>query len=799
MSLPSFYSSRLSFTILLLWLGLSHVWGQTFRVDHIGVAQGLTQGSVYHMLKDSRGFMWFGTQDGLNRYDGHNFRTFRPSSGGGAGTTPGGNRLNSVGAIRGINIFGIVETPDGNLWVGTEEGLNRYDRQHDQFACFKFRDPATRQLLNSRTLPFYADAHELLYLSDMEGLVSLNWKTLKKHVLNPNLKPVHEYDLQSSTVHTPAGDIWVHASKGVIRYNIRERSTHVYFGDGPTNEVGMPLAIFSFYIDNNQVAWLGTANLLIRFDHQNCAYKTYQLAPTRPLSPVYSIAGDQSDLLWLGTQAHGLLYFDKRTHTFGAVTHFTNNNHRLKNYEISKVYVDNQGIVWANIDPDGLARVVSNSFLFSGLLKSQQPNDPILETARYLSSYSVRAFLEETPRRIWIATEKGINVFDPVTRQVVDRRLDDYERSTLPMHNFIKSLYRDWNGTIWVGSIGGAMRYRPETGLFETVPFPQTFNSLVAANYVRNMVSLDSSTLAATTEDGIFTLDTKTHVWQPQAVMWHQNLFCFHFDRATRQLWVGTYLHGFSVYQLPPPGQKSAWKLLRVGLPGSTVLHFQDDPAQQTVWISTDRGLATYNRRTHRIRLFGEQQGLANSFVYGSLSDESGAVWVSTNRGISRLEPAQNQFTNFKLTDGLQGYEFNGNAVLRASDGRLYFGGVDGFNYFRPNTYHTSRFNPRVHIYNFHVNEEPFRPDNRYVGEVSVINLSHRQNTISLEFAALDFLSSGHNTYQYQLTGYDQNWVQAGERNYVRYPNLPAGDYTFQVKAANKDNHWSHYIREVHI
>lgn len=795
----NFFSYRANWLLISLLLFASgQLSGQTYRVDHIGVAQGLTQGSVYHMLKDSRGFMWFGTQDGLNRYDGHNFRTFRPDS--------PGNRISSSSesaqptkSIQGINIFGIVETTDGNLWIGTEEGLNRYDRQHDQFDCFKAHNPKSGQPMNSRILPFYAGADELLYLSDAEGLVSMNWHTLKKRVLNASLKPAPEYDLQSSTVRTSTGDVWVHAAKGVIRYNIHERSIHSYFSDSRTNEAGTPQAIFSFYIDKEQIAWLGTANSLIRFDYQTCDYKTYQLAPSRPLSPVYSLAEDGSGLLWMGTQAHGLLYFDKRALMFGAVTHFTNNNHRLKNYEISKVYVDNQNIVWANVDPDGLARVVPYSFLFGGLLKSRQPSEAAIDPALQLSNYSIRSFLEETPQRIWIATEKGINVFDPTTRQVVQRYLTEVERSALPMHNFIKSLHRDWQGNIWVGSIGGAMRFRPQSGTFEPVPFPQKTNSLVAANYVRNMVAIDSLTLLAATEDGIYSLNTRTNVWTILPVLPHQNLFSFWFDRSSRQLWVGSYLRGFTVYQLPSKGSSDPWKMIRTGLPGYTVLHFDADPARQQIWISTDRGLAVFSQKNRQIELFGQAHGLANSFVYGSLSDNQGARWVSTNRGISRFDPDQKQFTNFTTTDGLQGYEFNGNALLRAKDGRLYFGGVDGFNYFRPEHYRTNRSNPRVHIYNLNVNEEPFHPDGQYVGEVNDLDLTYRQNTLSLEFAALDYLSSGHNSYQYQLSGHDVRWVQAGERNYVRYANLPAGDYVFQVKAANKDNHWSNHVRQLTI
>lgn len=753
------------------------------------------------MHKDSRGFMWFGTQDGLNRYDGHTFRTFRPNL---LPALPSNKAATdksnpAAGAIQGVNIFGIVETPNGDLWVGTEEGLNRYDRQHDQFVCFKPTDKSGKHLLNSRTLPFYADAGELLYLSDLEGLVSLNWRTLKKQVLDPTLKPAQEYDLQSSTVRTPAGDVWLHAAKGIIRYNLRERRAHTYFSDVPHNETGNPLAVFSFYIDKNDVAWLGTATNLIRFDYRSCAYKAYQLGEKRTISPVYSLAEDQGGLLWMGTQANGLLYFDKRARTFGAVTHFTNSSHRLRNYEISKVYVDDQNIVWANVDPDGLVRVVPNSFLFGGFLKSNQSSDPVTDPSRELSNYSVRAFLEETPRRVWIATEKGINVFDPGTRQIVDRFLVDHERSTLPMHNFIKSLYRDWQGTIWIGSIGGAMRYLPATKSFELVPFPHKANSLVAANYVRNMVSIDSTMLAAATEDGVFVLDSRRKVWTPQAVLQNKNLFCFRFDATRRQLWIGTYLHGFFIYQLPPVGKQGPWKPIRSGFDGFTVLHFQDDPDRQLVWISTDRGLAAYNLRTHKLKLFGEEHGLINSFVYGALCDKAGNLWASTNRGISRLDPQTEVFSNFTLSDGLQGYEFNGNALLQASDGRLYFGGVNGFNYCRPEAYRKSRFNPRVHVYNLKVNEDPFQPDNRYVGEVDEIWLDHRQTTFSLEFTALDYVSNSHNTYQYQLTGYDQRWVQAGERNYVRYANLPAGDYTFQVKAANKDNHWSNHVRQLHI
>ena len=266
-------------------------------------------------------------------------------------------------------------------------------------------------------------------------------------------------------------------------------------------------------------------------------------------------------------------------------------------------------------------------------------------------------------------------------------------------------------------------------------------------------------------------------------------------------MWVGSFLAGFFCYQLPDRlhqnGKLSPWRLLKSGLAGSTVLHIRPDAARKRLWLATDRGLVSLTN-AGRSTVYAEAQGLANSFVYGSLPDVTGAVWLSTNRGLSRLDPATGSIKNFTPDDGIQGYEYNGNAFMRAASGELYFGGVDGFNRFWPNQFRSSYANPLVYIYSLLVNEK--RPDaGAYAGEMGRISLRHDQNTLSLEFAALDYLSNGHNSYQYKLAGYDDNWVMAGERNYVRYANLPPGLYTFLVKAANQDGKWSSRVRQMII
>ncbi|MEZ0538441.1 ligand-binding sensor domain-containing protein [Fibrella arboris] len=765
-----------------------------YRIDHIGVDDGLTQGSVYFILKDSRGFMWFGTQDGLNCYDGHRFLTYRPDD-------------RRPGSIRGVNIFGIIEDKQGTIWVGTEEGLNRYDRWKDQFTCFytSLAKPGTRPA-PSRTLPFFADDNELLYLSDAEGLVSVNYRLRQKRVLHPALKPRHEYDLQSSTTRTPAGDIWLHASVGLLRYNLSEKKLHRYFSAHITNEFGQPETVFSFHIDGDNIAWIGTANGLVRFDYKSGLSRTYAAVGAAKLGPIYSLSEDQQGRLWIGTREQGIFYFDKRTRLFGNIESPSNNILAIRQFEINKILVDNQGIVWANIDPNGLVKLVPELFSFDGITKNFQQSH--LPANQQLTNFTIRGFTElaVTPADkalpkppVWVGTETGINVLDQSSWRVLRHYLTTTPHSNMPMYNPIKRLYLDAYKRMWVGTIGGAYLFHPRNESFELLAFPaaKTRPADVTENFARDMIAISADTVLAATEEGIFQLSLANRRWVKRAELANQNLFSFRWEPHTRRLWVGTYLNGFSCYQLPPDGSAAPWRRLMTGLARFTVLHIHDDPARKAVWLSTDRGLAALDRQTNKIRIYTERDGLANSFVYGVLPDAQNNLWLSTNRGIARFDVANTQIKNFGLTDGLQGLEFNGNALFRTQSGTLLFGGVNGFNSCRPELYRGSRTNPAVHLYNLRVNDEPYGTDAR-LNESNLL-LDYAQNTFSLEFAAMDYLSHNRNKYSYRLSNYDADWVQAGEKNYVRYANVPPGNYVLEVRTANKDGQWSYRVHRLII
>ncbi len=765
------------------------------RMDHIGVADGLPQGSVYFMLKDAGGFMWFGTQDGLCCYDGHRFQTYRPNA-----TQPG--------RIRGVNIFGIVEDPLGFIWVGTEEGLNRYDRQTNTFTCFYAEKTHPGQLpLPCRTLPFAADTAQLLYLSDREGLVSVNYRTLRKHVLDPTLTPRPGYDLQSSTVKTPAGDVWLHGTVGLTRYNLAQKKAYHYYSNHPENLIGSPKAVFCFQLDPHQpVVWIGTANGLIGLNYQTGHAGTYATVGTKPLSPVYSLAADDVGRLWVGTQQQGIFYFDTRSRFFGLMAKSGTPAVALERFEINKLFVDKQGIIWANADPNGLVKLVPNTFVMGGFTRNLQAAK--LPASQQLTSFIIRGFAEfaVTPADrarplppLWVGTEDGINVLDQITGQVLRHYLVAASRGQSPTHTSIKRLYTDPYGRLWVGTMRGAYLFHPRDQTFELLPFRQGAGATAedGENFARDFAVRSADTLLAATERGIFELSLARRRWQQRPELANQNLFCLWLDAATRQLWVGTYLNGFVCYQLPPPGSGRAWRRMGRGLSGSTVLQIHPDPVRHTVWLATDRGLVALNRRTGQLTPYTEQNGLANAFIYGVLPDHQNNLWMSTNRGITRLDPGNGKIKNFGLEDGLQGLEFNGNALLRTRNGTLLFGGVNGFNSCLPNQYQPLRTNPPVYLYNLLINEIPYGNDAALARPTLALN--DDQRTFSLEFAAVDFLSNGQNQYAYKLSNYDADWVQAGKKNYVRYVNVPPGEYTLEVKAANKDGHWSNRIRRLAI
>ncbi len=730
------------------------------QIQHLTVRDGLSQNSPYHMLKDSRGFLWLGTQDGVNRFDGHRFRVYKPNA-------------HDPHSLRGVNVAGIVEDKQGNIWVGTEEGLNRYDRATDRFSLYR-PDSVKR-----RTSPFHATDTDLWFSSEGQGVMAYNLKTRKLRRVGNYAYINRDFDFVDWTTYTESGDIWMQAPKGLARFDVKRRTYHYYFTNTAQNEYGEAFNVYSFVIDKDDIAWLGTDRGLVRFDYRHKKHKLYAwTSEEKNLGVVFSLTADHNEQLWLGTQRNGLWIFDKKNQTFREVQYRANSPVNFKNYEFYRVYADNAGVIWANSDPDGLVKIVPNASMF-GFFGKPDPAHP----ERSLSDLSIRSLAEDGRGRIWLGTEGGLDILNRKKGVIEERYFTD-------QNNILKSIFRDSRQRMWVGTYGGLMFFDRKKKEFETFYFQRERGRRL---YTRNILELPDHRLLLGTQLGMWIFDPEARTFERVPQLANQNIFASFLDQEGT-LWLGSYfdrLYGFKI-------KKEGWQKTFDGFKDYNINAIREDRTRKILWIATEKGLLAYYKYTRKYRLYDESNGLANSYIYGIVVAPDGGVFVSTNHGISSLDPATGRVRNFDLSDGLQGLEFNGNAFLKTSSGECYFGGVQGLNYFSPKQFQTLSYQPRIHLFNFLVNEEPY-DSNRYVDELDMVTLPHDRNTFSLEFASIDYYSNGKNEYKYLLEGEDHEWVEAGDRTYARYANLAPGQYVFKVKSANRDGVWSDQERKLYI
>ncbi|TDB63420.1 ligand-binding sensor domain-containing protein [Arundinibacter roseus] len=757
-------SKNIKLTYLLAFVALlaPGLWAQPMQIQHLTVKDGLSQSSPYHMLKDSRGFLWLGTQDGVNRFDGHHFRVYKPDA-------------RNPYSLKGVNIAGIVEDKSGNIWVGSEEGLNCYERSKDRFFLIK-TSPHKR-----RTSPFYATKEELWFTSEGEGIMTYNFKTRKLRQLGKYAYINRDFDYVDWTTYTTFGDVWLQYAKGLVRFDIQEKTYHYYFTDHLRNEYGEPFNVYSFVIDKNNIAWLGTDRGLVRFDHQAQKHQIFDAThPQQPdkLGDVFSLAEDHNEQLWIGTQRNGLWIFDKKSQKFREVNHRINSPESFENYEFYRVYVDNSGIIWANSDPDGLVKIVPNASMF-GYFGQPDPTRP----ERNLSDLSIRSIGEDAEGRIWLGTEGGLDIFNRQKESIEARYFTDE-------HNILKFIFRDSRKLMWIGTYGGLLLFDPKTKDFKRFLYNQDPGTRI---YTRNIVELPDHRLLLGTQLGMWIFDPKDASYIRVPYLTDQNIFSTFIDHQGI-LWLGSYFDRLYAYKI----QGDTWEKIYEGLTNFNINAIREDQARGLLWICTEKGLVAFHRNSRKYKLYDEADGLVNSYIYGVVIGKDGNVFMSTNHGISSLNSTTGLIRNFDLTDGLQGYEYNGNAFFQTRSGECYFGGVKGVNYFYPRQFQTLSYQPRIHFFNFRVNEEPFQSTG-YVDEMNLITLNHNQSTFSLEFTSIDYYSNGKNYYKYFLEGQDQGWVNAGDRTYVRYANLSPGNYVFTVKSANRDGVWNDRGRKLYI
>ena len=749
--------------------------GTDIRFYRTATGDGLSQVRVAQMVQDDQGFMWFGTQYGLNRYDGYKFKVFLhdpadPSS------------------LSGVYITALFKDKSGVIWVGCNQFLDKYDPVTETFSHYRIQAPQGKN--EQLTIKHISqDGEGRFWLATTNGLFAFNPATgvvgaYRHDAGNP-------LSLSSSDVKFSGedreGDFWVVTREGLDKF---DRKTGNILLHVPQNEPRESL----FYEDHHGVFWLihALGNGLAVFDR-----KTNKLTPIllqkshsspTALSGFVAILEDRDGVLWLGGQGGGLFRFDRDHNRFIQYRNESGNPNSLAENSVVSLFEDREDNIWIGLGAQGPNLFSKKKTSFEAL--------PLLSgTAENGRDTLVGAVLKDRNGDVWI----GQRTLRRLKREGGDP--STYLTTEFTDINHVISMTEDRAGGIWVGTFGdGLSRVDEKTGHITTYRHEAADPSSLSSNIVSSLLIDHTGTLWAATWDGLDRFDKETNRFtvyrsNPEAVTLLMGIT----EDSQGVLWLGTDADGvqrfdpstkqFAAYTHDPanPATMSDVRVNSV---------FFDHAG--TMWLATQNGLDQFDPKSGLAIPYYERDGLSGNVVACIREDDQGKLWMSTNKGISSFDQRSRSFRNYFTADGLPGPDLTGwPACFKSGDGEMFFGGFSGGVALYPNRIRETTWAPPVVLTDLRVLGRsvklgPNSPLKRVITQSTNLVLTHNQTMLSLEFSALSYLNPASTRYRYKLDGLDTDWNQVGSnQRVVTYTSLPAGKFTFRVQAATGHGAWS--------
>ncbi|MDZ7372612.1 MAG: histidine kinase [candidate division KSB1 bacterium] len=767
----------LSGTVLLAQEPSPHF--RNFSVEH-----GLSHSKVNCIYQDSQGFMWFGTNEGLNRFDAYEFKVFQwdPES-------PGSLSANLVRCI--------FEDSHGRLWIGTEAGgLNLFDRGTETFTHFSADSTSPVSLGGKNVNAILEDREGNLWLATENGLDRLNPDTGEiAHYPLPVGKEVPTREVLA-LCEDPDGRLWVGtAAAGLALFDRRTQQwTFFRHRDGDPSSIG-DNAIYSLHVDTRGRLWIGTAygglNLL---DRRTMRFHQYHPDPDDPESTtIRAILDDGRGNLWVGNRS-GLYRFNPRTGQFVRYNHNPSDPASLAHNSVLTLFKDRKGDLW--IGTRGGVSYLSFDLPFYRF--RAEANNP-----RCLNDGTVYALLEDRQGNLWFGTEHGgLNYLDRTTGLFTYYTRHPQRRNSLSVNN-IKALLEDRHGNLWIGTYGGGLNILdPSRTRFTHLSAGRAGRPGLSANHVMALLEDREGAIWVGTYGGGLDLvrargpriEKIERVLPNDSIPGFENILALCEDRQGA-IWVGSGNNRVACLNK----RTGAIRLYLLGdRTGNVDTRCIVEDSRGRLWFGTvGAGLYCLDSTRQVLRNYTRKDGLPSNTVYGILEDNHGFLWLSTTNGLSRFDPRTGQCKNYGREAGLASDQFNYNAYCRTRRGEMLFGGINGVTIFHPDSIRENAYVPPVVITDFRIFNRPVLVGGKepilrqHISQTSTLVLSYRHSVFSFEFAALNYANSEQNQYAYKMEGFDQDWIWAGNRRFAVYTNLNPGTYTFRVRAANNDGRWN--------
>ncbi|MBN1117542.1 MAG: response regulator [Bacteroidales bacterium] len=784
----------------------------TIKFETISTKEGLSQSSVVTVFQDSKGFMWFGTYKGLNRYDGYNFITYQNSD-------------NAPNRICDNHVRRIIEDTAGILLITTVNGLDIFFTETEKFYHIKGDSSNFSAINTSKIYDIIKDKDGIYWLGTWgNGLVKMEKIIADKkseHDIKFKFTPYLANSVNNSVnsdfipdlAERPNGDLWIATGQGLDRFNkTTEIFTHYRHDPNNPNTISSN-NVSALCFDNYGKLWVGTwEGGLNYFDietEENIRYK-YEANNKFSLSHniIMNLFCDSRGTVWVGTFGGGLNKVIRNPDFESVSPHlfyrYLSNKIDISSIGSNSIYYiteDKTGIIWVGTDWGGVSKFNQNPSKFKHIYAEQSESDNLVNNV-------VFNFLMDNDNKIWIATLQGVNRYDKKTKNYETFITDPADISTIS-DNQVKSIIQLRDGSIWLGTAQGLSKYIPESNNFKRYYIDPEFKGSTCI--MKLTESSDGKIWIGTYNYGIYTFDPKTEIFenivprtkeiesQPNDEIWSI------IEDKKGVIWLGMVHSGLWNYNTRTQEFKTFQHNNNdtTTISSNSIFSLYID-SREDLWIGTKGGLNKYiidNAGNPVFIRYSKKDGLSDQIINSIIEDDYNQLWIGTSNGLTMFNPEKNKYVIFTTKDGLQGDEFSINGLMKDHEtGEIYAGGINGYNLFHPGNIISEGVAPMTEIVDLKVfnksAEVGEKINNKIILDKRIsakesLRLSYLENVITLEFSALHYQSSANNHYAFMLEGFDKKWNEVGNLRIATYTNLKPGKYLFKVKAANPDGLWN--------
>ena len=749
----------------------------SIKFGHIGQKEGLSQSDVFAIKQMSSGLMWFGTQDGLNSYNGFEFNVYSH------------DLLDSTSISHNF-IHVILEENDSIIWIGTENGLNQFNIATQEFTNLFNQNPFNTRKVNVWSLA--KDSLGNLWVGTDKELYKVDKNTSLPRKINLSLSTQNNRINIRKILFTKEHQLLIATEgNGLFLYNIETEQTQQYYRG---NSLLKSDVVWDLNEDSGGKVSIATNKGINFFDTGEKKITTIKLLDDAIGDDVIkTIFEDRSGIVWIGTEGNGFY----RLKSLSNIDHYLSDANRstsLSSNKINTIYEDAYGIIWIGSQL-GLNKFDKGKQYF-------KHHQHWANQAKTINSNIVWSIFQNTDGNIWVGTDKGVNIFDNKTGIAKDIK-PDFSFTSKQTNNSVYCIYKDNSDVIYLGTDGGVFYIDGDN-------MTHIFGLGQNENRTYDVIQDDKDRFWFGTKDGLVLFDKNKglfHTYTTEEGLPSEIIRTLFKDKQGN-IWVGT--DGEGLCKIIEKGNLISFKTYRNDqdklstISNNTILSIYQDK-NNFLWIGTfGGGLNKFNLKTEKFSFYSEKDGLSNNVVYGILEGEGNDLWMSTNKGVSSFDTKTEAFRNFDESDGLQSNEFNTGAYYKDDSGKIYFGGVNGFNSFYPedisiNTIKAKPIITKFYLFNKLVKIDKSNVLKKHISKLKELVLEYEQNVISFEFAALHYSYPLKNQHQYMLENFDEDWVNIGSGRRANYTNLDPGEYVFKVKAANSDGVWSDEVAQIKV